>query len=207
MRGSKPHERREYPRHSGGDGIALTALATRGSRGRGHDRETRSRLPYHGGEPLGRFGPFFLEPRELAVELPDLFAQRRALLLESVPFRLGGLRRLRRLVVSVQHPAHPVEDLRAVFHPPKHLLRRGSRHLAWHGSLSLAVRGRMPIMGGDASGPLTPPDDKVARHKGGAQARSVNRVPPVTRLAAVGWVEMGEMLGGVGSSRMRRAGR
>jgi len=126
--------------------MAQAELATPGSCGRGRDREPRSRLPYHVGTPLGSFRPLFLEPREFAVELPDLFAQRRALLLESVPFRLGGLRRLSGLVVFVQHPAQRLEYPRTLLHPLNHPLPIWSPDHTWHGLLSLVLRGLPSIV-------------------------------------------------------------
>src|SRR5512137_1597717 len=121
-------------------------LATPGSCGRGRDREPRRRLPYHVGTPLRSFRPLFLEPREFTVELSDLFAQRGALLLESVPFRLGGLRRLSGLVVFVQHPAQRLEYPRTLLHPLNHPLPVRSPDHTWHGSLSLVLRGLPSIV-------------------------------------------------------------
>jgi len=44
------------------------------SRGRGREREPRRRVLQHGGDPLGRLGPFFLEAPEFGVEVPSLLA-------------------------------------------------------------------------------------------------------------------------------------
>lgn len=60
------------------------------------------------------------------------------------------------VVVLVQHPLKCLKDRRALFHPSNHPLRRWSRHLIWHGSLPLAMRGRLRPVGRGAAEPCTP---------------------------------------------------
>jgi hypothetical protein len=122
------------------------------SRGRRLAPQPSGSLLDHGGEPLGRFGPFGAEARGLDLEPPDLLAQRLTLLLEPLAVLLGRLCHHLELAALAQKLAHPLEDRRGVFHPPKHPLPLGSRHLTGHGSLSLVTGGLQPIRGGAASG-------------------------------------------------------
>lgn len=65
-----------------GNGKEVSVDARRGlcggcparSRGRGREREPCGRLLQHGGEPLSRLGPFFLQARDLGAKLLDLLA-------------------------------------------------------------------------------------------------------------------------------------
>jgi hypothetical protein len=89
---------------------ALAVVAPR-SRGRGLDPQPRGSLLQHGGEPLGRFGPFCAEVLGLGLEPPDLLAQRLTVLLESLAFGLGGLRHHLEQAALAQKLANPLKGL------------------------------------------------------------------------------------------------
>ena len=119
--------------------LTASSSASPRSRWRALDPKPRASLLHHGGKPLGRFGPFFVEALGLGLEQPDLLAQLLTIPLEPLAFLLGNLRHPLGLGAFVQQSADILDNSPPFFHPPNHPLPVWSLDHAWHGSLSLTL--------------------------------------------------------------------